>query len=253
MSNELAVRQSDNIQVSAQTPEEMKEANKTLVQWCNNKISQLRVDYIELEAAWKSALQKKWKHSVLQRHAEMAKKRIIFYGKIRTALMSGFYIVPNFPVQIFAIRTARTAPLKLFSTDKRCSYKPHRNKTQSAQILPEGEGTYQNPFPVVEYDKDTIEDSQTKQKSVNWSHWAETWKDLEFPLAMSKPHIMEAVDKVMALKLFDEFGVIPGSSMAREHSGGDPMIIARIKDPRSTYSNRYISFIVTWHLDTRTL
>jgi len=65
---------------------------------------------------------------------------------------------------------------------------------------------------------------------------------------MAKPRIMEATSRAMALKIFDDFGILPAQRK------GDPMIIARIIDPRSrSYSDKHVSFLITWHLDTRTL
>lgn len=65
---------------------------------------------------------------------------------------------------------------------------------------------------------------------------------------MSKPKIMEATTRAMALKIFDDFGILP------EERKQDPLIIARIRDPRSTaYNHRFVSFIIAWNLNTSTL
>ncbi len=74
------------------------------------------------------------------------------------------------------------------------------------------------------------------------------WKELEFPLQMAKLNIMEATNRAMALKCFDDFGIMPGKKKE------DPIIVARLRDPRSTkYWEKWITFMVAWHLNTRDL
>lgn len=248
----LAIRESHNIEVSARTPDEMKESNQKLIQWCDSKIRELRTDHIELDAAYKSALKKKWKHSVLQRHAEIAKKRIIFYGKLRTALKGGYYIVPNFPVTVFAMRTERNKPLRLASTVRQ-NYPPSMLKEQQTSSLPAGAGSYVSPKPNVTVENFGEVSIKDGSKTIEWGSWAEKWNPVEFPICMSKLEIMEATNRAMEIKLFDDFGVLSNASIHRRGCG-DPIIVGRIRDPRSTtWNQRYVSFIIAWHLDTRTL
>lgn len=240
----IVTQKGDNIEVQAQTPDEMKQANRALIAWCEQKMTTIRIDYIELDAAYKSALEKKWKSSVLKRHAEMAKKRIEFYRKIKTALEHGFYIVPNFPVTAFAIRTDRKSPMKLASTSKW-----NRAEQKGLSPIPQGEGGYQNPFPEI-WQRDItpeLPDSDPKKKH---EYYGQDWRELDFPINMAKPQIMEAADRAMALKLFDDLGVLPSPNRKV-----DPIIVGRIKDPRSPgYGERkMVSFIIAWALDTSTL
>jgi hypothetical protein len=236
------VQKGDNLDVDAGTPDEMKQANQALIAWCEHKIKQLWVDYIELSAAWKSAQEKKWKFSTLKRHAEMANKRITFFEKIKKALQLGFYIVPSFPVTMFAVRTDRKKPLKLISTS---SWDTHEQK--NLQPIPEGEGEYQNPFPI-QYQRVIEKDDKGNPKKTQY--WAEEFQELDFPITMAKPKIMEAVDRTMALKLFDDFGVLPSPYRKQ-----DPLIVGRIKDPRKPGygESRTVSFIIAWRLETATL
>lgn len=247
--NELTLPQSktvtvkgDNIEVQAQTPDEMKQANQALIAWCEHKIKLLRIDHIELDAAFKSAKEKKWKHTTLERQAKICAKRIEFFKKIKTALEHGFYIVPNFPVTVFAIRTDKKKPLKMWTTYQ------HGTHEQRAPSLTQGEGKYENPFPEI-YQHD-ISSSQDKEKGKQvFNYYAENWQELDFPLTMAKPQIMEAASRTMALKLFDDLGVLPSPYQTK-----DPIIVARIRDPRSTkYNWRGVSFILAWSLNTETL
>lgn len=244
---------SGDIEVIAETPQEMRECNNALIAWCEQKIKAMRTDYIELEASYKAAVARKWKSSVLKRHAQMAKRRVEFYHKIQQALVAGFYIVPNFPVHVFAIRTKKEAPLRLLTTVKQ-TYRPYPSKDQQTGALSEGEGDYVSPFPEVAVQDDgptgkvSYGDAEHK-----FSSWATHWKEVDFPLCMARPRIMEAAGRAMEMKLFDDLGVL-SSSPDRRRGCGDPIIVARILDPRSTsWNKRFVSFIIAWSLDTGTL
>lgn len=232
------VSTSGDIEVIAETPQEMKESNNALIAWCEQKIKAMRIDFIELEAAYKAAVARKWKSSVLKRHAALAKKRMQFYHKIQAALVQGFYIVPNFPVHVFALRTKKDAPLRVL--------------TQQTEHLDQSEGDYVSPFPIVE----TIGLPSTTPSGTaitEWKTWASKWQEIDFPLCMARPRIMEAVGRAMEMKLFDDLGVL-SSAPDRRRGCGDPIIVARILDPRSTsYNKRFVSFIIAWSLDTSTI
>lgn len=239
---------SGDLVLSATTPVEMQECQLGLIEWCRRKILAVRADAEDLMAAFREAKQRKWKTSTLQRHAGLAAKRVQFYEKIMAALENGFILVPNFPVQMFAIRTDRDEPKRDYYTYQ-SSYKPNPNKEQKGEALPAGEGEYQNPFPVVVQKIHQQSDGKGGTKTL-WETWAEAWADLDFPINMAKAHIMQATDNAMALKIFDELGVLPSPYKKK-----DPLIVGRIRDPRASKHDRdgVVTFIVAWHLDTRTL
>ena len=241
-SSSLIVQKGDELEVTAHNSTEMGKAQDALIKWCDHKIAALKVEFEELNEAYHQAHKNKWKSGTLKKHALLADKRVTFYGKFKAALEAGFVVVPNFPVEMFAIRTEKGHPTRYVAPN-------HWNTThrQRPDGLGIGEGEYKNPFPVVR-GCEARRDAQGKEiERAYW--WADDWKELEFPLSMAKPTIMEATTRAMALKIFDDFAILPESSRNK-----DPMIIARIRDPRSTkYKERVISFIVAWHLNTRVL
>lgn len=242
--NPIVVEHGNNIEVTASTPDEFASAQSALIVWAEKKLIQVRESAKELRAAYEVAMKRKWAHATLKRHAEMEDKRCIFYDKVLGALRLGFMIVPNFPVTAFAIRTDRKKPLKMVKLGGWAD-----NKEQKAGGLEQGEGEYKNPFPLIyQQDYTTDEDKKVGKKTVYYH--AGAWDEMEFPVTMAKSHIIEAVSRVMALKLFDDFGILPAA-----HVKQDPMIIARLKDPRPVGYGppRYISFMIAWHLDTEVL
>lgn len=234
----------EECQVTAFTPVEMVNANATLIAWFEKKVVAQDAEAAELEQAAAHAIERKWKSATLKKHASLSRKRVQFFGKILAALKAGYYIVPNFPITAFAIRTKEGAELKSFKTHVG-SWRPGWIHEQAAKALPQSEGEYKNPFPHVE----EYVDHHDKDNKPVWYSQALAWDAFEFPLNMAKPQIMEATSRAMALQIFDSLGVLPGKSRK-----DDPMIIGRVCDPRTDkYSFRGVSFIIGWHFDTRVL
>lgn len=239
-----------NIEVTATNADEMALCQNALIEWCKVKVAETKAHHHELNAAYLHAKKSKWKHDTLKRHTDIAFKRLSFYERILVALEHGYQIVPSFPITAFAIRTDRTRPLKLATFYWRQSHE------QKPEGLPEGEGDYKNPFPTV-YER-IIERATATTAEKKEYYCSDHWKELEFPVSMAKPKIMEAATRAMALKIFDDLGVLPGYSPKdnTRPPKGDPMIIARIQDPASRHkwaTPVYVSFIVAWHLNTATL
>lgn len=232
----MEIAKVDDIQLTAKTPKEMLTAQAHLVEWCDKKIESVRLEAKELEEATLHAKTRKWKWTTLDRHWKLAEKRLLFYEKMKSALLAGFYIVPNFPVQMFAIRTDRKSPLKAFST------RGWDNHEQKPLELSQGEGEYKNPFPVVYQQTEQL----TEGKTVT-NYYAERWNQFEFPMAMAKPEIMEAVDDAMTLKIFDRFGIFPGTKK------DDPVILGQIIYKSNHYTTKVVSFMIAWHINTKDL
>ena len=237
-----------DIEVTAQNADEMAECQLSLTVWTKGKIAEVKKQTEELEAAYQHAKRCKWKFDTLQRHWQYSLKRQDFYERMLTALEHGYQIVPSFPITAFAIRTNRKNPLLLLTNDYFHSH------TQDPSEIPAGEGDYKNPFPVVR--QKTVAPATTTTRE-ECQYWAEGWKDMEFPVSMSKPRIMEATTRAMALKIFDDIGILPGyaPNEGTRAPRGDPLIIARLMKPKkyAAEQRRWVSFIIAWHLDTSTI
>src|SRR5439155_15338390 len=144
----------ENIEVTAENATEMQQCQNAIIQWTQMKVAKAQAEADELKAAYEHAVQRKWKSDTLKRHAELASKRADFYKRMLIALEKGYQIVPSFPVTAFAIRTDRKKPLKMWTTDWR------RRHTQESKSLPEGEGEYKNPFPIV-YSETVVKETPT--------------------------------------------------------------------------------------------
>lgn len=230
----------DDIELTATIPSEMMDAQQNLIVWCDKKIAVLRKDAAELKENIGIAKRNKWRHKVFERHHKIAEGRISYYKKIKATLNEGYYIVPNFPVELFAVRTTSDKPLKLLRTWER----DHEQKLQGVE---QGEGEYKSNLPEIFQHTIMTQTSDGKERKET-EYWAENFKDVEFPINMAKPVIMEATERAMALKIFDRFGVLPGV-----HRKSDPVIIGQIVFKNNQYNERIVSFMIAWHLNTNQL
>lgn len=243
--NPIVQKEDGNVAVTALVPNDMACCQDALVKWCRAKLQTVQDEAKELSDAFVHAKLKKWKSEPLRKHAKLAARRVVFYAKMLTALEHGYVIVPNFPVEMFAMRTEEGTNVRGYARIRAGWNIPLFQ--QESPALPHGEGEYKNPFPHVgqsEPFKVTPSDSYDYVRAQPTG-----WDELEFPLVMAKPEIMEATDRAMALKIFDEIGILPAETKSQTRAKGDPIIVGRLLDPRG----RVVSFMIAWHLDTRSL
>lgn len=236
-----------NLELSASTPDEMVQCHGAMIEWANRKLQLVRNEAKELRAAYLHAKKMKWKNDTLQRHADLADKRVVFYEKFKAALEVGYCVVPNFPVTLFAIRTDKTHP-KAFYALRKSTWSV--SFEQEAKLLPAGKGQYQNPNPIVKESIGVTTVQEGSQQVQKRESWADAWKDMEFPANMARLHVMQAATRAMALKIFDEIGMLP----ADHKRNPDPVLIGRIIKPASAkYLRTTVSFMLAWHVATETL
>lgn len=237
MTNELA-KPGANITLLAQRPAEMEAAQNNLIQWAAGKIEATQIELAEAEKNYEIARKNKWRSSPFARIVSTAKRKIGFYEKVRQALEAGYYIVPPFPVDLFAIRTDKTYP------DRKSSTRQYEDRSQNAKRLPQGKGCYVSPVPEVWGTE--FEDTDSDGKQIVKTDWrATTFQDVGFPFSLVKPAVLERVGKVMKEKLFDQLGALPAFAKA------DPVVVGQILHWHP--SRPPVTFFVSWWLDTADL
>jgi hypothetical protein len=127
--------------VIANSPKEMETAQRSLILWAARKIQAIKNDIAEAVEQLNISKERRWNTDGWRREIGKHEKRAEFYRKVKTALEAGYYIVPPFPIDIFAIRTKRTAPVRKDSTHS-------DNHNQGAGVLAIGEGRYVDPKPI---------------------------------------------------------------------------------------------------------
>lgn len=252
----------NELALTASTPCELAECNKQLIKWCEHKMEeatftaeQMKKECAELDNQAKQNNFTLPSLETIRRKARNEERRVTFFQRIKLALQQGYHIVPNFPnevISVFAVRTNRTSPVAKMYTMR--SSVPD----EKPLALPAGEGEYVNPETKVheEHTGEMRTRSNGQKEEIIHFFPDEDFQEIEFPFIMAKPHIMEATSKAMALKIFDEIGIIPAgrrrSSSSSRAWDGDPMILATICDTKlMPYAGRKkVTFMISWHLET---
>lgn len=223
--------------IIAVNPQQMQEAQVTTMGWIGSKLAASQHD-LALATETMQSLEK----AGLRSHPAKAlivkaRRRIMFYEKVQAALKAGYYIIPPFDIQLFAIRTDRDSPDQIS--------RRQWAEEQKARSLPVGEGRYVSP--VVGRHKIGTETEQagngtTREVTIfrndSWKH------GLDLPIRAMKPQIIEEVGRALELKIFDALGIAPA------YRAADPIIAGQINRPDG---KGVLTFFVAWWLDEQDL
>jgi hypothetical protein len=237
---DTVVEQPADFTVFATNPADMIGAQRSMILWCARKIQAEKLEMVEAQTNLDAAKANKWSHAAWAKQVKLRVDRIEFYKKIKMALEAGYYIVPPFPVDTFAIRVKnQRSPRGVWSTSR------WRNShVQKEDLLPAGEGHYVSPTPLLE--RQNFPDKDFSGKEIMKTHWRPLeFRAADFPFKLAKAEIMEATRAAMALKVFDRMGALPAARAP------DPIICGEIIMPHNR--NQSVTFFVSWWLDTRTL
>lgn len=229
--------------VIANSPKEMETAQRSLILWAARKIQMVKNDIAEAQEQFRIHAERKWDTKAWRSQILKQERRAEYYRKIKSALEAGYYIVPPFPMDVFAIRTKRAVPLPYESE--------HRdNHNQPAQVLAIGEGRYVDPRPVRDSETDTVKKTDGSTRQVT-RYFATEYQDVDFPFKLARAEIRDATDKAMRLGIFDRMGVLP------RVRNPDPIVCGQILLPNQTVHRwsepQAVNFFVSWWLDTKTL
>jgi hypothetical protein len=241
---ELIQRESEHQNIYALTPAEMVPAQQELIAWCDQTIVALKDALDELGLHQKLAIENGWRTSVVESGLNRTARRVTYYEKMKAALQAGYLLVPNMPIDVLAVRVARAkqpeqtrdSPWGRFSAEPQAA-------------LPAGKGRYVDetlPQHVRHY-----QDLDDKGNVVQKKQWySGDYDEVDFPIALTKPIILEAAARAMALKVFDEIGRVRNDGQSFR-SKADPILVGRLRDPRK---NRLgATFFIAWWVDTSTL
>lgn len=263
MSEETAVVKQEEVAsfptyFAATNSEQMAKAQGGLTVWCESRLTQARMDRMELERAAEHARTHKWATKTLDYQVTKALKLELYYEKVLAALEKGFVLVPAFPIDVFAIRTMRLAP-KPNHTYVKEGYDAHSNNAVHAEMAPVGQGEYvaDEASRTQQYHADVTEkqsDGGSIVKSI-YHFENEEFQDITFPMIACKPEVMNAAARAMTLKIFDEIGISTkdAGNQSRTYRRGDPLIIGAIYGPGPRYSRKQANFLISWHINLEDL
>lgn len=228
----------NDLNLVALSPIDLAPTQTSLSAWCTEKIALLKNELAELDEHLLIAKSNGWKLSALNASLNRTAKRVTYYEKLQLAVQEGYLIVPNFPVTTLAVRVAREKPTGT------ASYQYSSTFNAKSGQLPAGEGRYVDDRVFTEDHTAKIPDGNGGTKT--HAHFvASSYDEPDFPFAMVKPVVLAAAQKAMALKVFDEIGMVQNTS------GRDPIIVGRLLDPRG--NGRCCTFFIAWWLNTADL
>lgn len=234
----------EHLQLVAYSKEQMQSAQKQLAEWFSRKLSEAEQQIKEASDAKTSALAGNFNTAPFHRLWQRAKKLAEFYEKALAAVEAGYVVMPDLPVDVFAVRTLRRIPLRKESNWAR------ENREQSSEAPAIGEGRYVDSVPVehqYRYDDNDPKTGEVVKKMAYFA--AEFSESIDFPLSIAKPVIMDRVAEAMQMKIFDEIGVLPN----RKEKKKDPIVAGIIRRPGDKYNQRRLMFLLAWYIDTKVL
>lgn len=232
----------------AQSPEQMQVAQKSLAEWFRAKVALCEKDADELAECAVACEAAGGKSELLKKQAKLAHGRMVYYEKCLMAIEAGYCLVPNFPCDVFAVRTTKDKPARLQSGWKSAV------RDETGQELPVGVGEFKDATPVISSKSvQTVRGNGEPQTVREW--FASGFQsEIEFPVSIRKPAIMSAAANAIAGKLFDELGIAVDSAVnAGRKAKGDPILLGRILTRDDKGRQQVRTFLIAWWIDTREL
>lgn len=231
----------------ALSPHDLPAQQTQLLTWVRAKIAELARDRSDLTDNIRVAKNNAWAFQSLDRAAKKLDGRITYYQKILAAVEAGYLIVPNFEVEVMAVRVHRAHR----STSH--AYRTVKMEKALPSLAPAGEGIYVDDANEIQDQSYETPDPQHpgQMKMYGLFRSVGYGETIDFPVALVKPIVLEATALAMSRKIFDRIGVVTGKKE-------DPVVVGQIIDPRS-YAvwahrpNKMITFFIAWWLDVRTL
>lgn len=223
----------------ATTPAQMQEAQGAMIQWCDKRLEDQKVELAELERTIGEAQRVSLNTVTWKGRLALARRKMTFYRKVKAALMKGYYIVPPFPVQLFALRVEPGRRVK----GNVSTYA--RQWEQDPKDLEEGIGEWKSPFASQAWTDAHVDDGKGGKKVIQ-HYWPDGWAEgLEFPFKLVKPEVIAAVRGAMEDKIFDALGVLP------TYRTPDPIVLGQIVPPHR--KSDPLCFFIAWWMDPKDL
>jgi len=240
---ELMPSSGDDIMVFARTPEEMARAQNALISAASRKLAKANEELVLAQQNFEEAKIAKIRTTGWRREIRKHEKEVKFYTKVHDALEAGYFIVPDFPLDIIAVRTTATEP-----ADQSRERWVSSINDEVHEELPVGQGEYVDPTPKI-YKVNEVEMEDGKEVKKQYFTAAGTQlQKMDFPFRLIKPHLLKDLDRASKRKIFDAIGVLPN-----KRRSPDPMLVGIIENKISRFQTKRIQFLISWWIPTSTL
>lgn len=239
-STEIAVRNPLRT-IVAVTPQQMTEAQATLTTWALEKLDEARQIATELGESADAAGRHGLSPTGIRRAQKRAEQSVVFYEKVNEAVKEGYVLVPNFPLEVFCVRTEHSKPRGQIDTSS--SWEDLPNPQSEAPALGDGENVAGNTLMRRKVPYKRLVDGKEQQR---YQLIPTGFCPVAFPATLIQPEVIEATGRAMAMKCFDEIGLV---GTPRK----DPIVIGTIYQGPPRNRKRQLSFFVAWWLDFRAM
>lgn len=249
----------------ATDPVEMQAAQGDLKAWLEGRLTVLERDIIEANAALNEARKNGWATNALTSARNRAVDEETFYNKILAAVEAGYTMIPDFPIEVFAVRRGEEpkAQSQTFIGPLNAS-NTHLSHPIPSDSAPVGIGDYRNPLPatwdVTRENKLATPENKQPRYYTTVTRYSHPAAPISFPSKSARSPVMRATAKAMKEKTFDQLGVcLPTTAVAggrqvqRGARAGDPLIIGQIVGKRVGGRQKVASFIIAWYLNLNDL
>lgn len=259
--------------LTALNPAEMQAAQGDLRAHLEAKLTVIERDIVEANAALNEARRNGWATGALT----SARNRLVddetYYNKILAAVEAGHTIIPDFPIEVFAVR--RGEPEKRRSQTFINHVSPddtYLGWAAEPDCAPAGAGEYRNPQPdtssnVWENRAPGAQERNEPRWYTNVTRTGRPAGPVAFPSTTARSPIMRATAEAMKDKVFDQIGVclpvqkaakgrvIRAQPRRRELNAavGDPLVIGQVVRKNEGGRQRCVSFIIAWYLNLEEL
>ena len=243
--------------IVATNPDEMLQAQLNLIDWAANAKATAQKELTEYEALLAGAVQSKISQVPYKRLIAIAQGQIDYFNKMELLFRAGYFMVPEFPMNLIAIRTKRLSPktreqVKRWNTDHHAVPSEH---------LPAGIGEYVSSSALCrEWDVEEKRADNSTRKTRMIEQYG--YDKISPPVAFMRPKLLNALDQALQAKVFDEIGILLPQRPAAPHRGApirtiqpnpDPMLFGTITRKETGNKIFRTQFLIAWWIDTKTI
>ena len=257
----------------ALNPAEMQAAQGDLRAHLEQKLTIVERDIVEANQALNEARRNGWATAALT----SARNRLIddetYYNKVLAAVEAGHTIIPEFPIEIFAVRRHEPDKQRQFTYSGVISVRRSDEARPAVpDCAPAGTGEYRNPEPQISdwTQENRAPNTQERGEPRRFHTVRRTGRPvgpITFPSTTARSPIMRAVAEAMKEKVFDQIGaclpvqkaakgrVIRPQPRTRQVSAavGDPLVIGQVLRKNEGGRQKCVSFIIAWYLNVNEL
>jgi hypothetical protein len=231
--------------VVAIAADDFRPAQLRLIEICESHIAEQSTLEEEMNENIEVAKRNHWRCAGYRKAAASARKLVTFYRSVKTALEAGFMVMPNLDCDVFAVRVLDRTACALPSDSTRSWGWPNPGNVTAEPGLATGDGEYVSDLPATDrrsQTRKTEHGDRTEYRVIPTGT-----RNVDAPLILARPALLKAAERAMALRIFDEIGIVGATRRPRN---ADPLLVGRILDP---VRHGVRTFFLAWWLDPRSL